>query len=52
MTGKYKSVEAFDSDFLKVFKNSEVSWGHSPIVFHQQELLDYMYNVDYMYVMT
>nr|XP_054756561.1 histone-lysine N-methyltransferase ASH1L-like [Lytechinus pictus] len=23
MTGKYKSVEAFDSDFLKVFKNSE-----------------------------
>ena len=44
MTGKYKSVEAFDSDFLKVFKNSEVSWGHLLIVFHQG-LLD---DIDYI----
>ena len=24
LTGKYKSVEAFDNDFLKLFKNVEV----------------------------
>lgn len=26
LTGHYKTVEAFDTDMLKVFRNAEVSW--------------------------